>query len=249
MKHPFSLQGKTILVTGASSGIGRSVAIECSKMGAKLIVTARNKERLFETINCLDNNVEHQIIQADLSNEIELQRMLQELPSLDGAVLCAGKGLTLPVQFSTREKFDEIFNINFFAPVELFRMLVKKKKLLKDSSVVFISSIGGPSVISNGNGIYGASKSALSTMMKFCALEYSAKNIRVNAICPGMVDTPLIRQSNLTEEQISDNAQLYPLKRLGRPEDIAYGSIYLLSEASSWITGVNLVIDGGITLK
>lgn len=249
MTNPFSLEGKTILVTGASSGIGRSVAIECSKLGAKIVLTARNPERLYETVKDLSDNEEHQIIQADLSKAEDIQKLLENLPSLNGAVLCAGKGLTLPVQFSTREKFDDVFDINFFAPVELVRMLIKKKKISKDSSIVLISSIGGPNVISPGNGIYGASKSALSTMMKFCALEYAGKNIRVNAICPGMVDTPLIHQSNLTEEQLDENAQLYPLKRLGKPEDIAYATIYLLSEASSWVTGTNLVIDGGITLK
>lgn len=249
MTNPFSLEGKTILVTGASSGIGRSVAIECSKLGAKIVLTARNPERLYETVKDLSDNEEHQIIQADLSKAEDIQKLLENLPSLNGAVLCAGKGLTLPVQFSTREKFDDVFDINFFAPVELVRMLIKKKKISKDSSIVLISSIGGPNVISPGNGIYGASKSALSTMMKFCALEYAGKNIRVNAICPGMVDTPLIHQSNLTEEQLDENAQLYPLKRLGKPEDIAYAAIYLLSEASSWVTGTNLVIDGGITLK
>ena len=142
MYNPFSHKGKTILVTGASSGIGQETAIQCSKFGAKVIITARNEERLKETMSQLEGEG-HQMIMAELTNQEDIERLVGEVPALQGLVLSAGKGTTSPFLFSTRDKYDEIFNVNFFAPVELLRLLVKKKKLEKGSSVVFVSSIGG----------------------------------------------------------------------------------------------------------
>ena len=247
MYNPFSLEGKTILVTGASSGIGRASAIECSKLGAKVILTARNEERLQETLSQLEGEG-HQMILAELTNQEELDNLVRRVGELNGAVLCAGKGMTFPFPFSTRDKYDEVFDVNFFAPVELLRLLVKKKKLQKESSVVLVSSIGGVRSFQIGNGIYGASKAALNSTMKFCAKELAAKKIRVNSVNPGMVNTKLIQGGAISEEQHKLDMEKYPLKRYGEPEDIAYGIIYLLSDASSWVTGHSLVIDGGITI-
>jgi NAD(P)-dependent dehydrogenase (short-subunit alcohol dehydrogenase family) len=249
--NPFNLEGKTILVTGASSGIGRSTAINAAKMGATLITTARNAERLQETFDALEGQGEreHKQIIADLTNKDDLTNLIADVPFLNGLVLCAGKGLTLPIQFATREKFDDIFNINFFAPVELLRMLFKKKKLQKGSSVVLLSSLGGTQIFSGGNGIYGASKAALNTIMKFAAKEFAPRKVRVNSICPGMVDTPLIHRGTISEEQLLEDQKRYPLGRYGQPADIAYAAIYLLSDASSWVTGQSLVLDGGVSIK
>lgn len=140
--NPFSLKGKTILVTGASSGIGRETAISCSKMGASVIITARSKERLQETYNSLEGEANEMIL-ADLTNQDELENLVSQVKTIDGVVLCAGRSRSLPVLFSTREKFNEIYDVNFFSPVELLRLLVKKKRLSQNSSVVFIISIGG----------------------------------------------------------------------------------------------------------
>lgn len=245
--NPFTLEGKTILVTGASSGIGQETAIQCSKLRAKLIITARNEERLKETLSQLDGEG-HQVIIAELTNPTNVEELVSKVDKLDGVVLCAGKGMTSPFPFSTRKKYDEIFNVNFFAPVELLRLLVKKKKLQKDASVVFVSSIGGNGSYSLGNGVYGASKAAINSTMKFCARELAPKKIRVNTVNPGMVNTTLIQGGAISEEQHKLDMEKYPLKRYGEPEDIAYGIIYLLSDASSWVTGHSLVIDGGITI-
>lgn len=247
MYNPFSLQGKTILVTGASSGIGQGTAIQCSKMGAKVIVTARNEERLKETMSQLEGEG-HQMIMAELTNQEDIERLVGEVPALQGLVLCAGKGMTSPFPFSTREKYDDIFNVNYFAPVELLRLLVKKKKLAKESSVVFVSSVGGNFSFNVGNGVYGASKAALNSTMKFCAKELAVKKIRVNSVNPGMVNTKLIQGGTISEEQHWIDMEKYPLKRYGEPEEIACGIIYLLSDASSWVTGHSLVIDGGLTI-
>lgn len=245
--NPFSLQGKTILVTGASSGIGQETAIQCSKLGAKVIITARNEERLNETFLQL-NRENHQMILADLTNQEDIERLVGDIDGLNGLVLCAGMGMTSPFPFSSKDKFQTVFDVNFFAPVELLRLLVKKKKLQKDASVVFVSSIGGNGSYSLGNGIYGASKAAINSIMKFCARELAPKKIRVNTVNPGMVNTKLIQSGTISEEQHKLDMEKYPLKRYGEPKDIACGIIYLLSDASSWITGHPLVIDGGVTI-
>ncbi len=242
--NPFVLTGKTVLITGAASGIGRATALECAKLGAKCVITGRRADALQAVYDELEGEG-HQQILAELTSEEDLKRLVGEVDSLDGLVLCAGKALMLPFPFCTREKHDEVFNINFFSPVELLRLLTKKKKLNKDASVVFVSSIGGNSCFAVGSSVYGASKAALSTAMKFYAKELAPKKIRVNTVNPGMVWTKLSAKRQLTEEQVQTNIQLYPLKRYGEPEEIAHGVAYLLSDAASWITGHELVIDGG----
>ena len=245
--NPFSLDGRTILVTGASSGIGRTTAIECSRMGSRLIITGRDRERLVEVLNELQGDG-HQFIIADLTQADQVDNLLSQLPVVDGVVLCAGQGTVVPFKMADRKKIDPIFEINYFAPVELLRLLIKKKKLANGASVVFVSSIGGVDSITIGNSIYGASKAALNSAMRFCALELASKQIRVNSVCPGMVNTRLIQDGAVSEEQHQTDMQKYPLKRYGEPEDIAHGIVYLLSNASSWVTGHSLVIDGGYTV-
>lgn len=246
--NPFSLVAKTILITGASSGIGRATAIECSKLGATCIITGRNAERLQETLGMMvgENHVIHP---ADLTNEDELKALIENMPILDGAALCAGVGLTLPILFTTREHLDKMFETNFFSPVETLRLLAKKKKLSKPASVVLVDSIGGTYSWGFGNGAYGASKAALQSAMHFFAVELGPKKIRVNTINPGMVETPFIHRGTINEEQLAADMTRYPLGRYGRVEEIAHGIIYLLSDASSWTTGHSLVIDGGVTAK
>ena len=245
--NPFSLEGKTILVTGASCGIGQSTSVECSKLGAKVLITASNEDRLNETLSMMEGEG-HQLIIAEQTDTDQVNNLVANLPALDGVVLCAGKGMTLPFPFCTRDKYDEIFNVNYFAPVALLRLLVKKTKLAPGSSVVFVSSIGGVECFSLGNGVYGASKAAINSTMKFCARELAAKKIRVNSVNPGMVNTKLIKGGSISEEQHQLDMQKYPLKRYGEPEEIAYGIIYLLSNASAWVTGHSLFIDGGVTI-
>jgi NAD(P)-dependent dehydrogenase (short-subunit alcohol dehydrogenase family) len=249
--NPYNLSGKTILVTGASSGIGKSTAINASKLGATVVITARDEQRLQETFDSLDRGATdaHKMILADLTVAEDVKRLLSEVPALDGLVLCAGKGLTLPLQFATRDKFDDIFDVNFYAPVELLRMLFKKKLLQKNASVVLLASLGGTQIFSGGNGIYGASKAALNSIMRFAAKEFAGRKIRVNSICPGMVDTPLIHRGTISDEQLLEDQKRYPLGRYGTPEDIAFAAIYMLSDAASWLTGQSIVLDGGISIK
>ena len=245
--NPFSLEGKTILVTGASSGIGRATALECAKMGARLVVTGRDEKRLNE-VYCNLEGTGHLQIKADLSKEEDIQRLAKEVPVLDGCVNNAGYNVMSLIPFIKKDDLDGILDVNLKAPIELTHYLVKNKKMAKDSSIVFTSSISARGRNSVGNSLYSASKGGLSAFMKNAALELAAKRIRCNAVLPGLVETPLKEgKSTITEEQWEANRQLYPLKRFGKPEDIAYGIVYLLSDASSWVTGTELVIDGGIT--
>lgn len=245
--NPYSLEGKTILVTGASSGIGQATAIECSKMGAKLIIVGRDQLRLQDTYSQLEGDGHLQLI-VELTNQNDLETMITSLPRLDGVVLCAGIGITKLMLFSDKNDFEKVFNVNFYSSIELLRLLVKKKKINKESSAVLVSSVGGNRSFNPGNGVYGTSKAALNSAMKFFALEFAPKKIRVNSVNPGMVHTKLIKAGTISQEQLDANKEQYPLKRFGEPQEIAFGIIYLLSDASSWVTGHSLVIDGGLTI-
>jgi len=244
--NPFSLENKTVLITGASSGIGRATALECSKMGAKLIITARNEERLEETFKQLSGNG-HEKHLADLTINEEIDRLVEKIKKVDGLVNNAGIGKLLPIQFINEEELTNMLKTNTVAPFLLTQKLYKKKKFNKNASIVFTSSVAGNFCITPGNTAYGMSKSALNAFMEYAALEMGAKGIRCNCVNPGRVETPLINDGTLSEEDRLKDIEKYPLKRYGRPEEIAYGIIYLLSNASSFITGTSLVIDGGLT--
>ena len=246
--NPFSLEGKTILVTGSTSGIGRATAVECSKLGANLVVTGRNEDRAKETISLLNGN-DHFYVIADLSSPEGIDKLVAEVPVLDGCVNNAGFNIVQPVPFIKHEDMRRIFYVNVEAPIYLTHRLVKTKKLIKGASVVFTSSIG-QRIVAPGNSLYNATKGAVSAFMRNAALELASKNIRCNSVAPGMVETPLKEGiSVVTAEQWEIDRQLYPLGRFGIPEDVAHAIIYLLSDASSWVTGTEIVIDGGRSLK
>lgn len=244
--NPFSLKGKTILVTGASSGIGRAIAIECSKMGANVVITGRNAERLQETYQCLKQSGSHLMFVADLTQDSDIDNLVANVPSLDGVVNNAGITIHRPMSFIKEEELQQVFGTNTFSPVLLMKMLLKKKKINKGASVVFTSSVSAFKS-DLGNAIYGASKAALQSYMRYFAKEQAPKGIRANTIHPGMVWTPLITEGDRSQEALEADMQRYPLGRYGKPEEIAYAAIYLLSDASAWITGHSLIIDGGIS--
>jgi NAD(P)-dependent dehydrogenase (short-subunit alcohol dehydrogenase family) len=247
MYNPFSLKNKTVLVTGASSGIGRAIAIECSKMGATVIISARNEERLNETLLQMEGDG-HAIIVADLSSENDRKKLVEQTPILDGLVNCAGLTKTLPFQFITDEALQNVMSVNFTAPTLITAALVKKKKFASNSSIVFISSVSGVVCAVMGNSLYSASKGAVNGIAKNMALDLASKKIRVNSVNPGQIVTPILTEGIITQEQLENDQKRYPLKRHGKPEEVAYAVIYLLSDASGWVTGSNLVIDGGVTL-
>lgn len=248
MYNPYSLKGKTILVTGASSGIGRATAIECSKLGASVIITARNKERLTETLNMLEGE-NHQIIICDLSSTEEITDMVAFLPIIDGVVNNAGFTKLAPLKFMKEEDLQNLLQINSIAPILLLQKLLKKRKIKDGASIVFTGSIDGLGFSTPGNAMYTASKGAICSFIKTAAQELGKNQIRVNAVCPGMVNTNILTGSAISEEELELDKKNYPLGRYGEPIDIALAIIYLLSDASSWVTGTNLVIDGGLTTQ
>lgn len=251
MINPFSLEGKCILVTGASSGIGRGIAIQCSKMGARVVINGRNEKRLQETLSQMEGEG-HVVINADLATQEGIDKVVSEIPMLDGYVHSAGIPTITPVKNIDRELMEKMLNVNTIAPIAMTSLLVKKKKLQKKGSIVFISSISGVCIGNTGEAPYSATKGALSGYIKTAAIELAARGTRINAICPGLVPTSILELSDtlFSKEQLVETmGPRYPMKRFGTPEDIANGAIYLLSDASSWVTGINLVIDGGYTLS
>lgn len=247
MYNPFSLENKTILVTGASSGIGKAIAIECSRMGAKVVITGRNEQRLQETYGQLEGTHPAYIV-ADLTKKEDIETLANQIDGLNGLVNCAGLTIPKPFKFLQEEDIQEVMTVNFNAPLLLTQLFIKKKKLQKASSIVFISSISGTKVSYIGNSIYSASKGAINGICKGLALELASQQIRVNTVIPGMVETNIVSGGEVTQEQMEADKQKYPLKRYGKPEEVAYAVVYLLSDASSWVTGSNLLIDGGYTL-
>lgn len=245
--NPFSLEGKTILVTGASSGIGRATAMECSKLGAKVIVTARNQERLAETLNALQGDG-HSTYIADLANPDDVDQLVASLPTLDGVVNNAGMNKILPIQFVTSAELMTTMQVNAISPIMLTQGILKKKKLNKGGSIVFVSSIAGHTRSSVGNSMYCASKGAITGFVKCIAKELAVKKIRCNEVLPGQADTAIMSQGAVSEEQMSELTSRIPMKRLGNPSEIAKSIAFLLSDAASYITGASLIIDGGLSL-
>lgn len=226
--NPFSLEGKSILVIGASSGIGKATADLCRAMGASVIAPGHSA--------------------LDLNEPKTWETAIQGMPSLDGIASCAGVANMNPFTFVSEEELHRVFQTNCFGPVMLVKTLIKKKKLAKGSSVVFVSSVDGPLMVHAGNSVYSGSKSALVGMARNMAVDLTGKKIRVNCVLPGTTDTRMIRIANATEEMLENTAKQTPMKRFAQPEEIAGGIVFLLSEAAGYVNGTELVIDGAAHL-
>lgn len=242
--NPFTLEGKTILITGGSSGIGRATAIECSKLGAKVIIVARNDNKLKQTLSMLDGDG-HQYVVCDLNDIDAVEKMVVSFPMLDGVVNNAGFTRLATVPFIKEDLLKAILQTNTIAPIMITKLLLKKKKVTRGASFVFTSSVAGLGKVTLGNTMYASSKGALTAFVQGAAKELAPKGIRLNAVCPGMVETEIMQFGTVSEEQLEKDRQSYPLKRYGKPEEIAWAIVYLLSDASSWVTGTSLIIDGG----
>lgn len=252
MNDLFSLVGKTIIVTGASSGIGRQCAIDCSKMGARVITVARNEDRLKETISML-SGVGHRYYSYDLSNNEGIKSFVSDIVSsngkIDGLIYAAGIEKTCPSKMLKPIDYEEVFNVNALSAFEMAKQVTSVKNCGTSGSVVFIASI--TSVIARqGTAAYSASKGALVSGARVLAAELAKRKIRVNCISPGTILTPLMQNflSQLSEDEYKKRTDGFPLG-LGDSSDISAACIYLLSDAARWVTGQNFVIDGGFTIQ
>jgi NAD(P)-dependent dehydrogenase (short-subunit alcohol dehydrogenase family) len=253
MINLIDLSGKTIIVTGASSGIGRETAILLSKLGAKLILIARNKERLRDVINSLEGK-DHVEIAFDLSSFSEYRylfsRIFEHGSRISGFVHSAGFSKIIPLRNINLNDLEEMMKVNYYSFMLLAKEFVRKKNVDPEgASVVAISSISGDFSV-KGHSIYSATKSSLNVSVKALAQEYAPWKIRFNTVSPGWVRTELTDKANrvLTRERLKNVFENYPLGP-GEPIDVAKAVAFLLSEAARWITGTTLVIDGGATTK
>lgn len=243
MMNPFSLEGKTILVTGASSNIGRQIAVKCSEMGAKVIATARNEERLKETLGKMAGDG-HQIIQCDLSDADQIPALVEQLPELDGIVMCAAVFRTTPIRNNRRKYTEEIFNTNTFANIDLVQQLLKSKKIKDGGSILFISSVAAYRPYA-GNALYSATKGAINSFCQVLAIEQGSRKIRANCVSPGIIKSDMeAKDWAVTQEELDKEEARFPLG-FGHTEDIAYAAVYMMSDASRWVTGTNMIVDGG----
>ena len=252
MNNPFLLEDKHILITGASSGIGRQCAISCSKMGAKVILIDRDSINLEETIRMLagegHENVSQDITQYDAIESI-ISSVVSRHGKIHGFIHSAGIEMTLPLKMLDHKKIEQVFSVNVIAGLEFSKILSKKKYIAENASFVFISSIMAI-LGQSGKVAYCASKGAISAASKAMALELAGKNIRVNSILPGMVKSEMsIKLLESLSSEARDNIEkMHPLG-IGGVEDVANACIFLLSDASKWVTGSNLIVDGGYSAK
>ncbi|MCS3455401.1 NAD(P)-dependent dehydrogenase (short-subunit alcohol dehydrogenase family) [Aeromonas sp. BIGb0405] len=243
------LQDKTILVTGASSGIGRAIAQYFSCQGARLVITGRNQQRLNETLVSLSGHT-HTALTANLDSVEAIQLLMDSISDkvgvLDGIVHCAGIKKTLPLQALQEKDFDDCFSANVKSAQFIVKFLRKKGRFNPlGTSVVFLSSVAA-SCGEPANSTYAASKAALEGLAKSLAMELARINIRVNCLAPGMIKTEMLHDfsKHITEEQLSKLLQKHPLG-FGEPEDVAHAAGFLSSDLSKWITGTTLFVDGG----
>ncbi len=242
--NDFNLTEKTILITGASSGIGKQAAITISNHGGNVIITGRNEKRLQQTLNNL-NSGDHKLFTADLKNSGDIDALLEKMPELNGVVHSAGITALLPAKFIRQQDIDEMFDINYNVPVLLTSQLLKKKKILSNSSIVFLSSLATKYPYFGGS-LYSSTKSAIESYSKVLALELASRKIRSNCLLPSFVQTPMVEEAEKTisKEVLDKFEKMMPLG-FGEPDDVANAIVFFLSDASKWITGTNLVLGGG----
>lgn len=240
------LSNKHILVTGASSGMGRVFSQMIAKEGAIVTIVARNEERLQQTLDSLDGKG-HDYKVCDLTDENQMKNIISDMTPIDGVVFCAGINDYVPVKFLKQEKIDRIFQTNYFSEILLTQMLLKRKLIKKGASLVYISSLSSVLGV-QGTLLYASSKAAINSAVKVIAAELAPQGIRANAICPGIVKTEMLSGTNIDEEAFMKQAEDYPLG-LGTPEDVGNAVIYHLSDGSRWLTGQSMILDGGYSLK
>ncbi len=249
--NPFTLEGKTILVTGASSGIGRQCAIDCSKMGANVIAIGRDQKRLDSVI--ADTEGASACYSYDLQNIEGIEELILKIVvshgKLDGFIHAAGIEVTNPVKLSKPEEYESLYRVNCMSAFEIVKNLCGIKTFNKGGSIVLIGSISGV-IARKGLSAHAASKGALMSAARVMALEMAHREIRVNTVSPGTILTPMMQNVlvAMKEDDRSKRVDGFPLG-LGQTTDISSACIYSLSNASRWVTGQNIIVDGGYSIQ
>ena len=244
--NPFGLNGSAVLVTGASSGIGRQIAISCAAMGARVIASGRNEQRLNDTLGSLAGSG-HSAIAAELTLESDIDRLVEQAGIVNGVVHCAGISRLAPLRMASQSHIAEVWKTNYEAPVLLTQRLLAKNRIAADGSILFMSSIAAFIGVA-GVGVYSGSKAALIATMRCLAMEVVKRRIRVNCLAPALVESPLLEATEKMVLSIETTRADYPLG-FGKAEDVANAAVFFLSGASRWITGTTLVMDGGLTIR
>jgi NAD(P)-dependent dehydrogenase (short-subunit alcohol dehydrogenase family) len=244
--NPFSLAGRRVLVTGASSGIGRQIAITCAAMGAQVVGCGRDEARLAAVVESLAG-AGHLAVRGDLVTDEGIADVVARAGALNGVVHCAGISRLAPIKMVNAKHLREVEAINFDAPVLLTQRLLAKGSIASGGSIVFISSIAAHIGVP-GVGIYSASKAALIAMMRCLAMEVVKRGIRANCLSPALVESPLLEATENLVGSLDEERKNYPLG-FGKPDDVANAAVFLLSGASRWITGTTMVMDGGLTIS
>lgn len=246
--NPYSLEGKLVLVTDAASDIGSQIARECASIGAYVLVQDKEESVLCELIKTMDGDG-HRIIACDTTTEEGINELVAKCDKLDGLSINSNIPTTLLLKFINATALNKALTQNVIIPVTVLQKLVKAKKLKKGSSVVFLASVSGVYTVHYADSLNALTNGAVSAFVKGAALDLAAQGIRVNSVNPSVIETnEMLESSILTEEELDEKRNFFPLKRFGKPVDVAIPVVYLLSDASSWITGVHMPIDGGYTL-
>lgn len=247
MESPFSIAGKNILVTGATSGIGMASAMRFASAGAKITATGRSVEKL-DALKAEISGEGHTFVSADLNDESDFQKLAEISPALDGVFHCAGLGLRVPLKFISDEQIMSSLNANYLSAVKLTRALLISRKINKGASLLYVASVAASSA-SPGHFAYAAAKSALVAFAREMALELAPRKIRSNSISPGVVLTPMVDAFFKANPELMAIDEKKYLLGYGSTEDVANAAQFFLSDASKWVSGTNFVIDGGFTCQ
>lgn len=255
MYNPFSLENKVIIVTGASSGIGAQCAIDCSKMGARVVLVARNEERLKQTLEQCEEPSRHMILPFDLSSSDGLKETIKDVVAkvgkINGVLNCAGMSSVTPLKLVTDELLNQFFRTNVYSAINLSKEVTRVGNYDKEHgcSIIFFASIMGLCG-EKCKTMYSATKGALIAAARSMACELAKNKVRVNVVSPGAIETPInAKLPHMADPELRKELEDKHLLGLGECSDISNACIYLLSDAAKWVTGQNIIVDGGYTCK